>query len=193
MRLGDLKDWAKNPRQLSEHDAKHITKSIELFGLADPLVVNVDGSLIGGHQRKRVMLADGSTPDTLVDVRIPSRQLTEREAEELAIRLNKNSGDWDFDKLANEFEVPDLLDWGFLERELGLDNPIDFNKEWEGMPEYDNSARAIKTLYVHFETEDDVKDFSNLIGQKVDDKTKYIWYPEHRRRDLKSLEFMNES
>lgn len=117
-RLGDLKEWAKNPRILSKHDAEHIGKSLEKFGVADPLIINLDGSLIGGHQRKRIL----GDAEMLVDVRIPSRQLTEREAEELAIRLNKNSGDWDWDMLANQFEEGDLLDWGFTDEELkGLD------------------------------------------------------------------------
>lgn len=122
VRLGDLKEWEKNPRQLSTHDAEHINISISKFGLADPLVVNADHSLIGGHQRKRVMLMNGYTVDSLVDVRVPDVQLTEREAEELAIRLNKNSGNWDWDTLANEFEMDDLMDWGFSTEELeGLD------------------------------------------------------------------------
>jgi len=54
-------------------------------------------------------------------VRVPERELTEREAEELAIRLNKNTGDWDFDALANNFELDDLLNWGFDKKELDID------------------------------------------------------------------------
>ena len=50
--------------------------------------------------------------------------LTDKEVEELNIRLNKNTGNWDFDALANRFEVPDLLEWGFDERELQLAIPI---------------------------------------------------------------------
>lgn len=119
-RLGDLIDWDKNPRQLSKHDAEHIHRSIDTFGLADPLIINLDDRLIGGHQRKLILLSNGATVETRVDVRVPSRLLTDRECEELAIRLNKNSGDWDFDLLANGFEVPDLLDWGFTEEELQI-------------------------------------------------------------------------
>jgi hypothetical protein len=122
-KLGDLAEWEKNPRQLSQHDAEQLRQSIERFGLADPLVVNADGQIIGGHQRKRVMLLmEERGPDTLVDVRVPSRPLTEREAAELNVRLNRNAGDWDWDVLANEFETGDLLDWGFTEFELGLDD-----------------------------------------------------------------------
>lgn len=120
-RLGDLIEWDKNPRQLKDHDAEHLKKSLDNFGVADPLIINTDNRIIGGHMRRRIMLQSGYKPDDLVDVRVPERELTEREAEELAIRLNKNTGDWDFDALANNFELDDLLDWGFDKQELDLD------------------------------------------------------------------------
>jgi DNA modification methylase len=108
---------------------------MDSFGLADPLIINADGTMIGGHQRQNVI----GDPEQMVDVRVPSRQLTEREAEELAIRLNKNSGEWDFDMLANGFEVDDLLDWGFTDYELQLEG-FDFDDE----PEPDPGAQIDK-------------------------------------------------
>ncbi len=121
-------EWEKNPRQLSKHDAEHLKKSLDGFGVADPLIINTDNRIIGGHMRRRVLLQNGAKPTDLVDVRVPSRPLTEREAEELGIRLNRNSGDWDFDALANGFEMDDLIEWGFSEKELtgfdfGSDDP----------------------------------------------------------------------
>lgn len=117
-RLGDLVEWAKNPRILSAHDAEHIRRSIDKFGLADPLVINADNTIIGGHQRKHIL----ANPDALVDVRVPSRQLTEAEAEELSIRLNKAQGSWNWEMLANNWEMDTLVDWGFGRKELeGLD------------------------------------------------------------------------
>ena len=129
-KLGDLREWERNPRELSEHDAKHLARSIEKFNLADPLIINQDGQIIGGHQRKRVMMVNGYTAADLVDVRVPSRQLTEREAAELNLRLNRNAGAFDWDILANEFEVADLLDWGFTA----------FDLEIHDMPEKEEGA-----------------------------------------------------
>lgn len=119
-RLGELIEWDKNPRQLTNHDAEHLKKSIDNFGVADPLIINTDNRIIGGHMRRRIMLQNGYKPDDMVDVRVPDRALTERESEELAIRLNKNSGSWDFDALADVFELDDLLEWGFDRRELSV-------------------------------------------------------------------------
>ena len=44
--------------------------------------------------------------------------LTLDEEKELNIRLNKNVGEWDYDSLANYFDVDDLMDWGFADNEL---------------------------------------------------------------------------
>jgi hypothetical protein len=46
-------------------------------------------------------------PNDEIDVRIPDRQLSTREAGRLAIRLNKSTGSWDFDLLMENFEMPD--------------------------------------------------------------------------------------
>ena len=174
-KLGDLKAWEKNPRQLSDHDAKNIKQSMETFGLADPLIVNTDNTIIGGHMRKRVI----GDNDRVVDVRVPSRQLTDREVEELNIRLNRNSGEFDFDILANEFEVGDLLDWGFTEFNLGINSEIDYKKEWEGMPEFESKdLTSFRKIIVHFNSQDDVNKFAELIGQSISEKVRYIWYPE---------------
>jgi len=45
-------------------------------------------------------------------------------ARELNVRLNKNVAEWDFDTLANEFELDDLLDWGFDKGELDLEKQV---------------------------------------------------------------------
>lgn len=119
--LSSLAEWSGNPRRLGEHDAKALEESLRKFGLADPLVANADGVIIGGHQRKRVLaLARLRGPDDLVDVRVPSRQLTDDERVELAIRLNRNVGEWDWDMLANEFEQEKLYEWGFRPEDFAV-------------------------------------------------------------------------
>lgn len=122
-RIGDLEEWGKNPRNLTDGQADQIKQSIARFGFVDPVVINTDNRIVGGHMRKRVMLARGLVhQDTEIDVRVPSRLLTEDEFEELAIRLNKNTGSWDYDKLANQFDQVKLLDWGFTLREFHMED-----------------------------------------------------------------------
>ena len=118
--LDELTDYYKNPRSLTEKEFKQLKTSLDKFGMIDKPIVNLDAgnTIIGGHQRKHVLEAEGVKE---VECWVPDRLLTEREVEELNIRLNKNTGSWDFDTLANEFELDDLLDWGFDKGELDLD------------------------------------------------------------------------
>lgn len=95
--------------------------SLAKFGIADPIIINTDNMIIGGHQRKKILetLLDYD-PDYQIDVRVPDRELGLDEARELNVRLNKNVAEWDFDILANDFDLEDLVDWGFSEKELGF-------------------------------------------------------------------------
>ena len=119
-RLDELTDYYKNPRSLSEKEFKQLKTSLDKFGMIDKPIVNADSAntIIGGHQRKHVLEATGVKE---VECWIPDRELSDKEVEELNIRLNKNTGSWDFDTLANEFQLDDLLDWGFDKGELDLD------------------------------------------------------------------------
>jgi hypothetical protein len=125
--LSDLTDYFKNPRSLSKDQFSQLKTSLDKFGMIDKPIVNLDMVVIGGHQRLHVLRAEGVKE---CECWIPSRLLTEREVEELNVRLNANVGRWDFDILANNFDVPDLLDWGFTEKELGMDvaNNIQFDQ-----------------------------------------------------------------
>ena len=118
-KLSELKDYEKNPRKLTKDQFEQLTQSLLKFGLIDKPICTQDGRLIGGHQRKKV-LAHLAVQE--VECYVPDREMDEKEIEELNVRLNKNSGEWDWDLLANEFEVEDLLEWGFDEKDL-LDEP----------------------------------------------------------------------
>lgn len=116
-KLSELKGWERNPRQATEKETEDLTKSLNRFNLADPIIINTDGTIIGGHFRYRILKKKGIKE---VDVRIPERELNEKEVEELNIRLNKNLGHWDYDLLAN-FDQDLLLDVGFGEEELMME------------------------------------------------------------------------
>ena len=68
-----LKPAAYNPRKKlkpGDKEYEKIKNSIEEFGFADPLVVNADMTIIGGHQRLTVAMALGYTevPCAVVDI-----------------------------------------------------------------------------------------------------------------------------
>lgn len=110
-RLDQLEPAPYNPRQASEKEKHDLMQSIERFDLADPLVINRNNRIIGGHFRYAILKEKGPL-DLEVDVRVPDRLLSEAEERELNLRLNKNSGSWDWDALAN-FDEEMLIDVGF--------------------------------------------------------------------------------
>lgn len=94
-----LKPAEYNPRKKlkpGDKEYKKIKDSIEEFGFADPLVVNADMTIIGGHQRLNVAIDIGYTevPCAVVDV-----DKTREKA--LNIALNKITGEWDEQMLAD--------------------------------------------------------------------------------------------
>lgn len=102
---------AYNPRaQLKPGDTEyaHLRKSIDEFGLVEPLVWNQrTGNLVGGHQRLTALIDAGETE---VDVSVVDLPLEREKA--LNIALNKISGRWDERKLAELLDelirVPDF-------------------------------------------------------------------------------------
>jgi len=115
--LEELRKYDKNPRTLSEKEHRSLSDSIDRFGLVDKPVLNADNTIIGGHQRIEILASRGIKR---LDCWVPDRLLNEKEVEELNIRLNRNSGSFDYDVLGNLFDVGDLLTWGFDEDDLGL-------------------------------------------------------------------------
>ena len=107
-----------NPRRLTKDQEKQLRTSLEKFGVCEPVVVNRSGKIIGGHQRFSILKSMGRKT---IEVYRAAEELSPAEEKELTIRLNKNTGEWDYDMLANAWDVGDLLEMGFELKELGLD------------------------------------------------------------------------
>ena len=119
IKASKLKPATYNPRQISTKQYKDLKNSITKFGLVDPIIVNKNGYVvIGGHQRLKVLneMQTDTIPCVVLD-------LSKEKERELNVRLNKNTGDFDIDILANEFDIDELVDWGF--KHIDLDVNID--------------------------------------------------------------------
>jgi DNA modification methylase len=133
-KVADLTPAEYNPREMTKEQAKDLAKSLERFNLADPIVINSDNRIIGGHQRINIIKQKAKNDDFEVDVRVPSRKLTEHEERELNLRLNKNLGQWDFNLLAN-FDEDMLKDVGFDSEELDKIFQIEPEPKDDDVPE----------------------------------------------------------
>jgi ParB-like chromosome segregation protein Spo0J len=130
--INKLKAATYNPRQISTKQYKDLKESITKFGLVDPIIVNQYFTenyyvVIGGHQRLKICKELGYK-----DIGCIILDLNKEQERELNIRLNKNTGTFDMDILANEFDIDQLVDWGF--KHIDLDVNID------KIVEDDNSA-----------------------------------------------------
>lgn len=119
--LAKLKPYDKNPRIITEQSLKTLKESFDQIGMAQPININTDGTILSGHARVQQLQAEG---EKFVDVYVPSRLLSPKEEEAVIIRMNKNVvGEWDFDILEASFDHADLLEWGFEEKELAETAP----------------------------------------------------------------------
>ena len=118
--IDSLKPAAYNPRKkLKKGDKEYekIKKSIVEFGYVDPIIVNFDGTLIGGHQRLTVLSDLGYKEVQCVQVRIED----ENKVKALNVALNKITGAWNEELLADL--MVDLQDADFNLDLTGFEAP----------------------------------------------------------------------
>ena len=149
-KLSELRPADYNPRKaLTPEDKEYqdIKRSIEKFGYVDPIIINSDGTVIGGHQRLTVLTDLGYEEADVVVV-----DLDKNDEKALNIALNKITGEWDEIKLKDlllelDLNEYDLQNTGFssgeiedlcirLEKEVEAeDDNFDLEKELEEIEE----------------------------------------------------------
>ena len=138
-----------NPRQLTKDQYQGLKDSITRFGLVDPVIVNKHKDrkniIVGGHQRVKVAKDLGFKDVPCVEV-----SLTLDKERELNIRLNRNTGEWDWDSLANYFDVSDLLEWGFTDDDLQFKEPelVEGKIEDDEIPEVEEAITKPGDMWI---------------------------------------------
>ena len=65
---------------------------------------------------------------------------------------------------------------------------------WQGMPEFvQEKKEPFAKIIVRFKCKEDLKEFSQLINQKLTVKTKSIWHPKLERGINSKKRYINES
>ena len=151
-----------NPRQMTESQHKDLKDSMQRFGLVDPLIINTHKErkniLVGGHQRLRIAKELGYQSVPCVEV-----ELSPDKERELNVRLNKNTGEWDYDALANYFDVGELTEWGFTDENL-FPFDQDYGTEFE-LPDGDKEPFQQMTFTLSDEQAEIVKNKIKLAKQ----------------------------
>lgn len=70
----------------------------------------------------------------------------------------------------------------------------EWKQEWLDMPEFvQEKKEPYSKIIIRFENEIDLQNFANIIGQKLTNKTKSIWYPFKSHWGGKKGEWIDES
>ena len=151
-----------NPRKMDENEMGKLMRSLQEFGFIDPIIVNKNNTVIGGHQRISAWerLGNDSVPCIYVD-------LNNEKEKALNIALNKISGEWDNKKLSvllDEINTSELdidltgFDDSELKKILGNSKDLDIvlgdnDSDDDFDIEYAPQAN-IKMLQLYFSMED---------------------------------------
>ena len=156
--IADLIPAPYNPRQSTAKQEKHLKESLEKFGMVEPIIFNKQtGYIVGGHFRVRELKKLGIKEIECVIV-----DLNEADEKELNIRLNANTGSWDWDTLANDWEVVDLEAWG-------LEIPQFDTVEEEEMEDLSDKIKSMFKIEVICKDEQEQeKTYNKLIEQNYE-------------------------
>jgi DNA modification methylase len=119
--IKEVKPNTANPRIIKDGKFKQLVQSIKEFPEMlelRPIVVNADMVVLGGNMRLKACIDAGlkEVPIIIADL------LDEAKQKEFIIKDNVGFGEWDWNVLANEWEVEELAAWG-------LDLPLDFEEK----------------------------------------------------------------
>ena len=130
-KLSELTPAPYNPRQSTAKQEKHLKASLEKFGVVEPIIFNKQtGYIVGGHFRVRELKKLGYKEIECVIV-----DLSEEDEKELNIRLNANTGEWDWDMLANEWDAVELEEWGVEVPEVNTDIILEAEEDDYDVPD----------------------------------------------------------
>ena len=153
--ISELRPAEYNPRKaLRPEDSEYqkIRRSIQQFGYVDPIIINSDGTIIGGHQRYTVLSDLGYE-----EIECVVLDLNKNDEKALNVALNKITGEWD------EIKLKDLL----------MD--LDINEYDLSLTGFDNKELEDLIVLPNFEPEtreddfdpDDVQDLSFVNSGEV--------------------------
>jgi len=143
-----------NPRLIKDDRFQRLVASVKAFPQMlelRPVVINDHGVILGGNMRYHACVAAGMT-------RIPvarASALTPEQQREFIIKDNVGSGEWEWDRLANEWDLPTLAEWGlgevtmFAQASDAAERDIDLPRLSESAEAY--LTNSIRQIVLHYD------------------------------------------
>ena len=162
IKLSDIEQADYNPRYMSESERDSLNKSLESFGVVDPIIINLKNNrIIGGHQRYISLTSgniDGIDTEDMNIIKLgdigwvfPNKDIkieNEEYEKALNIALNKISGEWEYGQLNDllsdlQLKDIDISITGFDDLEGSI---LDMNKQLEDISEIEIEEDDYETI-----------------------------------------------
>lgn len=152
IKIDSIKVNPNNPRLIKDDKFKKLVQSIkdfpEMLNIR-PIVVNQDMIILGGNMRFKACKEAG-----LKEIPIIVTDLTEEQQKEFLIKDNVSGGEWDWDMLANEWEVEQLTEWGLDVWQAPANVDYSILDEEDLSNELDSMTNGVKkAIQIEFEAE----------------------------------------
>jgi ParB-like chromosome segregation protein Spo0J len=141
--IAKVKENPSNPRFIKDSKFKKLVQSIKAFPEMlekRPIVVDEDMVVLGGNMRLKACKSAGLF-EVWVDI---AEGWSQEQKDEFIIKDNDAFGEWDWDILANEWDVEALDDWG-----LDLPKDIDEIQETNDIDDYGEVEFSDEILLEH--------------------------------------------
>jgi ParB-like chromosome segregation protein Spo0J len=129
MLVSQIKPNPNNPRLIKDDKFKKLVQSIKDFPdmlNKRPIVVNKDMIVLGGNMRLKACIEAG-----MKDVPVIVADWSEEQQREFIIKDNVSGGEWDWDVLANEWDVDQLTEWGLDVPDISEQSKTDLSDDLE--------------------------------------------------------------
>jgi hypothetical protein len=149
-----VKSNPNNPRIIKDDKFAKLVASIKEFPKMleiRPIVVNDDMIVLGGNMRLKACIHAGLKEVPIIKV----TDLTEQEQKQFIIKDNVSGGEWDWNMLANEWDVTELEDWGLSVGGFDL-NSDDLGEEFS-LPDGDKAPFQQMTFTLADEQAEQIK------------------------------------
>lgn len=212
--IDKLVRYSNNARTHGEAQIAQIASSIKEFGFTNPVLIDDRNMIIAGEGR--VLAAKKLNLQSVPCIVLVGLTAAQKAAYAIADNKLALNSAWDMDKLRAElmdlsgFEL-DVTLTGFssvellelcreLEGDVGdvasgsSDCPASnvhegAQADWAGMPDFEQpNDKPFRTVLVHLHDQAAVDAFTKAIGQKLTDKTKYVWFPQQVKKTTASME-----
>jgi hypothetical protein len=159
VKISQVKPNPENPRLIKDDKFFKLVRSIQDFPqMLDirPIVVNDDMIVLGGNMRLKACKEAGLKEVSIV----VASNLTDEQQREFIIKDNVGFGEWDWEDLANNWNVDQLSMWG-------LDVPIFLESDQDVTIDEQPKKPMIK---ISFDTINDVQAAENDVKELIDRK-----------------------